>query len=343
MKMNLRLLVCILWLAIFAPRAFAALLGYEGFNYPPDSNLSSQSGGTGWAGAWGVNSSCTNIAGSLTYTDPLGNTLNVSGNSMYLFGGAGTANVSIRRTNSFTRGSSPSDPPSTTWLSLLARRAGNDIQRAASFQIATNNNSERLAVGKGTISVTPPGTWSFLHGGDVSNSSFSTNACDVTTFLVIRLDHNPAGNDDAYLFVNPVLSSEPALSDAAINYPGTAEYGFTSVRLFVGYSSPTSYAELAVDEIRIGESYADVTPFTPGVVGPPRPRWTTFSPSGNSMSLTLTGGLGSNYVIEASANVGSGTWSAIGNLTLNGSGQGTFVDTNAIATNAIRFYRARSP
>ena len=74
--------------------------------------------------------------------------------------------------------------------------------------------------------------------------------------------------DNAYLFVNPPLGSQPSLGQADTNSIGQFDFSFNRIRPFAGGDRPSAYspyAELLVDEIRIGESYADVTPFIPAL------------------------------------------------------------------------------
>src|SRR5262245_60356772 len=72
-------------------RADASLLVYEGFNYPPGDSLTNSSllgsgGSFGWGGRWsGANNSfATNVAGSLSFTDVVGNTLVTNGGSVLI-------------------------------------------------------------------------------------------------------------------------------------------------------------------------------------------------------------------------------------------------------------------
>jgi len=84
------------------------------------------------------------------------------------------------------------------------------------------------------------------------------------TLVVVRIDHKP-GNDDAYLFINPSLDHEPQLSDAAAKSIGAFDYSFDRIRPFVGGNDAANgrpYAEMKSDEIRIGATYASVTPYT---------------------------------------------------------------------------------
>src|SRR5262245_5831813 len=78
--------------------ARAALIAYEGFDYPDGSDLtaSTANGGTGWITPWGVNSAGvtiagnnpgdTNYAGSMTYVDSAGNALVTTGGRSFYTG-----------------------------------------------------------------------------------------------------------------------------------------------------------------------------------------------------------------------------------------------------------------
>src|SRR5262249_54977968 len=75
----------------------AALIAYEGFNYPAGSSLTNASdlsaGDTfGWAGRWAgaSNPMSTNVASSLSYVDASGNSLATDGGSVIVGNLAGT-------------------------------------------------------------------------------------------------------------------------------------------------------------------------------------------------------------------------------------------------------------
>src|SRR6478736_2119029 len=89
--------LCLL-LGIFAvPNAFAALLVYEGFNYPAGENVTNSSAVSlgnsfGWAGRWtAANTSlATNSAGNLGYDDGNGHSLASDGGKVVVGVPAGT-------------------------------------------------------------------------------------------------------------------------------------------------------------------------------------------------------------------------------------------------------------
>ena len=86
---------------------------------------------------------------------------------------------------------------------------------------------------------------------------------DRLSLVVVRIDHH-AGNDNAYLFVNPTLGVEPEISTADATSLGIYDFSFNQVRPFANQGIPNvPDAEISIDELRIGTSYADVTPIVP--------------------------------------------------------------------------------
>ena len=315
---------------------FAGLVAYEGFDYGQGQPLSAQNGGLGWATPWSAATGDSILADSLSDTDASGYTLVTTGRSVFITASGG-ANVSFMRTNDFVRNSG------TTWISLLALRGGNDFVRAASFQIRTNA-TERLAVGKGTTASDNTLTnWGLFFSGQAANANYSTNPAAQVSFLVIRVDHQP-GNDNAYLFINPLLTNEPAIGQASAAQIGSTNFDFNGVRLFVGASGAGSYAEFTADEIRIGDTYADVTPFV-GETEPPAPSGplvitnVSLVPQG----IVLSGSGGTNngfYRVLAATDIAAPltNWPAIATNTFDS--EGNFVSTNPVSPGAARQFFA---
>jgi hypothetical protein len=206
----------------------AALLAYEGFNYPVGDLSSSTGGGNVGFGTniWSAGTAGdSTLLASLTYTDSLGNSLSNSGNHALITGSGG--NSTPARSFDFARGADGT----TTWISFVGFRRGADTIRVANLQFRTNT-SERIAFGKATTNVATA-TWSVYHSGTAANSVFSTNALDVASFVLVRIDHL-AGNDNAYMWINPLLNAEPALASASVTYTNYADYGFNGIRGFAG-------------------------------------------------------------------------------------------------------------
>jgi hypothetical protein len=96
-----------------------------------------------------------------------------------------------------------------------------------------------------------------------------------------------------------------------------------------------------MDEIRVGETYADVTPYTSSTPPVTRPRFTAQQFSGNDFTLTLTGAVNTVYTIFGATNVTQNPWNNLGTSTTSGAGLGTFTDTNALTAQPGRFYQIR--
>ncbi|MGI8965850.1 MAG: hypothetical protein ACR2H1_07140, partial [Limisphaerales bacterium] len=270
------------------PSSEATLLSYEGFDYPAGSSIVGQNGGIGFSQAWQTNSSVgvfTNQATSLSYSDPQENRLVTSGGSLFLqgstidapTGGAAQPNRNL----GYVRGTNGADA-TTTWVSFLAVRQGpttnnpavpdNPYPRSANLSLY-NSGSEKLAMGN--TALTSNNVVSIIPTGNITNAKPSTVSYSRTNLIVVRIDHiSGASFDNAYLFVNPLLGSEPTLSQADTNSIGAFDFTFNRIRPFAGGDRSTSagspYAELVLDEIRIGTTYADVVPFVSApVLGTP--------------------------------------------------------------------------
>jgi hypothetical protein len=280
MKTRLSPVLFFLIFSLSASICSASLLSYEGFDYAPGSSIVGQNGGFGFTQAWQLNSSggvLTNQGYSLSYTDPQGNRLITLGGSLFIQG-ATTQDVATQpnRLLSYSRGTNSGGTDGvTTWVSLLALRQGpttnnpnepnNPYPRSANISLYNSvpSNAEKLAMGN--TALTTSNVVSLLPQG--GNTKASSVPYDRTNFIVVRIDHVAgAALDNAYLFVNPPLSTEPSLGQADTNSVGQFDFSFNRIRPFAGGDRPSAYspyAELIVDEIRIGDTYADVTPYLP--------------------------------------------------------------------------------
>jgi hypothetical protein len=186
---------------------------------------------------------------------------------------------------------------STTWISLVGQRtdagfiASNGSNylhgRAGSLQLFSGVNAaggsgqENLSVGRAsqnsetTIGDLPDDTWAIFNSGNANGQKASTLSFLDPTFMLIRIDHigtvaTTAGNaDTAYIWYNLAdLSVEPGIGTAnatitSSEFTSTRDYSISALRLFGGSRNATvGYGQLDVDELRGGDTFADVTPFT---------------------------------------------------------------------------------
>lgn len=348
-------LICGLTLALRSV-GHAALLAYEPFTNASGTAIIGSGAGTGFNGGWQSNSSsgtATNTSYGLSYTDAASNVLATAGGAGF-FQGLTTANSSMQpiRLFNFIRGTNGTDGTST-WISFLIVRqgptgtlAGNLYGRGANVPHDLNTGAlQKLAIGNGsgaasnTVALIPQGSGALIKG--------ATNIFGgATNFVVVRIDHVSGGNDNAYLFVNPSLASEPVTASAGAVSLGQFDYSFDRLRVFAGGQSSATqpYAELVVDEYRVGESYADVAPIV--VLTPPATNSLVITNvsllSGN---LVLSGRGGSNsgaYHLLASASLATPTvnWPAIATNIFDANGN--FVLTNPVLPGVgEQFFRLR--
>ena len=253
----------------------AALLAYEPFANAPGTALIGSSDGSGFSGAWqdymssqGV---ATNTSYGLSFVDGASNRLVTAGGAGF-FQGLTSANNSMQpiRLFNFSRGTNGTDGV-TTWISFLIVRqgptgtlSGNPYGRGANIDHDLNSgNLQKLAVGNSsgantnTVGLIPLGNSANLKSSTIPFGNF-------TNFVVVRIDHRAGANDNAWLFVNRPLNVEPSTNSADASSLGGFDFSFDRLRVFVGGENGTAqhYAEIVLDEYRVGETYADVTPYT---------------------------------------------------------------------------------
>jgi len=205
---------------LLVSNSYAAILAYEPFTNAPGAQLIGSAGGFGFNGGWqnymssqGV---ATNTATGLSYTDGLSRVLVTSGGAGF-FQGLTSANTSMQpiRLFNFSRGTNGTDG-GTTWISFLSVRQGpvnsgnNPYARGANVPHDLNNgNLQKLAIGNS--SGAPTNTVGLIPTGSAGNLKSSQMLFSQTNFIVVRVDHLPGANDNAYLFVNRRWALSPRL------------------------------------------------------------------------------------------------------------------------------------
>lgn len=322
--------VSVLSLILAGPDACGALLAYEPFTNAPGSDIIGSSGGSGFAGAWQANGSsgvATHVVTGLSYLDASSNALVTLGGAGF-FQGLTSGNSSMQpiRRFDFSRGTNGVDG-GTTWISFMIARQGptgtlanNPYGRGANIphDLMMDTLQQKLAIGNSsgastnTIGLIPTGS-----SGNLQSSPVPFGGA--TNFVVVRIDHKAGANDDAYLFVNPPLDVEPLPGAADAVSAGGFDFSFNQLRVFAGGNNPTAqpYAEIVLDEYRLGESYADVTPHT--TFSPPGPLVITHAnTAANDILLSGTGGTpGWDYSVLGSTNLSlpASNWPVVGSNT----------------------------
>lgn len=238
------------------------------------------------------------LPNSLSYSDGNGDVLVTSGGSMFLTGQFGSTKVARTYDQSAlphpAPPHSPTAPPlgESTYLSFLARRSGepadpddpvyggnypygdNLYPRVAGVTMYSNDGGDQVQLLIGNLSNQQEDVWR-LAGQDLDDQNPPPRTDQPfgegsnTYFVVMRIDHS-AGDGDGdrmYFYLNPLLASEasntPDLTenweadDDPLHLPGdwlAVEVG--------NNSSNRPFSEFTFDEYRIGDSWADVTPFS---------------------------------------------------------------------------------
>ncbi|HEU6447719.1 MAG TPA: immunoglobulin domain-containing protein [Verrucomicrobiae bacterium] len=346
-----RTLLAIALTEIFGHSAQAALLAYEPFTNSVGATIIGSGDGGGFNGVWQSNSSqgvATNTAYGLSYKDSAGHSLVTAGGAGF-FQGLTTANNSMQpyRLFNFSRGTNGTDGV-TTWISFLVARQGptgtlsgnpygrganvdHDLNSGALQKLAIGNSS---GVGSNTVALIPQGSAANCVGDP--NSTFGER----TNFIVVRVDHNPGGNDSAWLFVNPILGTEPSTNSAGAVSLGNFDFSFDRLRVFAGGQSSASqpYAEMVLDEYRLGETYADVTPIV-SAAGATGFVITNIQLIGGNVVLRGTGGTNSgvfNLLGGADFSTAPTNWPVL--ATNNFDGNGNFSVTSSLPSGSQHFY-----
>jgi hypothetical protein len=240
--------------------------------------------------------------------------------------------------------------------------------------VVSADQNGRLDWGKSTGPNDPSSNvWTLIPEGSVSLSRRAAVGFTNLALFVVRIEHRNDGvptilnwtndNDIVYAWINPTnLSVEPDISLAFTNIlftnqpsvgywtngfqssasPYYFDFAFDCIAFFAGNQNASGpAAEWYADEIRIGDTWADVIPFTPAVTV--QPRITQVQVSGSSIVLTLTGAVSTVYTILGATNLTDPITNILGTATpTDGTGAGgSFTDVNALTSQSQRFYRAK--
>lgn len=365
--MPIAILISLVSLLVFAVPARAALLAYEPFTNAPGVAIIGSAGGGGFAGAWQANGSAgiaTNTTSGLGYTDAVGNRLLTAGGAGF-FQGLTTANSSMQPNRVFNSARATNGGAATTWISLLLVRQGptngtvnNPFSRGVNvtFDYPDSSTGANQRFGVGNSSGAATNTLGILSAGGNLRPSANPpvpfgggygSVPPLTNFVVLRIDHVAGtplqADDNVYLWANPAnLAAEPALATATTNVIGLFDYSIGLVRVFVGGQDTANnrpYGELIVDEIRVGETFTDVAPFTSSELV-----ITNVLVADGSIVLSGQGGPSAGqYHLLGGADLGnsSSNWPVLGTNSFDGNGG--FIHTQSLASGAtVQFYRLRT-
>lgn len=231
----------LLVLVMLLDNANAGLMVYESFDYTPGTHA--DSGGYGWKQAWGSDPLATTTPG-LDYVDGNGNTLHVAGNASTRLSNGSTQVEAVRDFQT--------ELINTFWFSLLIRGASGN-------ETVSLGINESFYIGQGAKDVTSAAFGVYdadktqLSGGGIISFTESS-------LFVGRVLYDPFQDKFRHLNVwrNPVLDIQPEIADTSIFYSGAIKEFDKIPKIAVYHTSDLG----ALDEIRFGESFSDVTAFT---------------------------------------------------------------------------------
>lgn len=231
------------WLAAAALTlpCHAVPIAHEPFEYAAASSLTTQGGGSGWSAAWYQDGGAV-LTGSvgLGFTDSLGNVLNASGLCADTTGSVTTRSFRVVSASNLNN----------VWISFLYQLpASNSKFEGVSFYRGTQQSftvSNPSNTGTAAIVLT-----SNLSGGAAVNTG--SGVFGRTHLVVLKLTKGGGANgtDRVEAFIDPALTGSPS----APSMVDGADFDFDRVRL-AGQDGGT----LLIDELRVGDTFADVTP-----------------------------------------------------------------------------------
>ena len=262
----------------------STLLAYEGFNYA-SGYLAGQTGGSGWSGAW------TGVAGANATVMANGLAAGANAPAGYDGGSLGKAafQPSAGRIGRWLDTTAGGPFGGQGYLDSSGRIGATGKRLYLSFLQQPNTTSSfyefefhRGDLGDGGRI---GGIGNDVSGGtnvnlrapnSVNNLSLGVGSTAVN-FYVVRIDFQ-SGNDDIRVYRNPSSYSEPTTPD--LTKLGQADMSFNGIS-FGAYINSTTVAH---DEIRIGQTWADVMPAV--MIAPPTPTGLTTT-TGNARTLLV--------------------------------------------------------
>lgn len=219
---------------------------HDDFAYP-DGDLAG-SGGQGWTAAWAGTNPVVVTSPGLTFSDAIGNKLVTSGSALNTADGAAVTTISSRETG---------EHDGEAWISVLIQP-----QNSATDFVGVSFYDNGLATADARFAIEHAGGKDLRltrRGGGMVNSASFVTTIGKPVLAVIHLVPEGGGGDPALdridVFFNPVLDVEPVVPHASLTIAGLQ---FDRVRI-----AAQNGRACLVDELRVGATYADVTPYVP--------------------------------------------------------------------------------
>ena len=245
----------------------------NGVPFPGDQLLGQGPAALGFAGGsiWTNNSGSgynANVyyrtqAGQDAYTDGNGYQLNTSAGQLNLQRNAGTSSDSDK--NAVRTLALGGSLPDVMYISFLASMTAGDHVRLSSG--ATDGSStQRFFFGASTTRNPFVTGWTGSAYTNVVNSGVTISTNTTHLFVARIRDNGDDVNDEIALYLDPLLASEglntPAAELTLGNFYVAGDAGWTLADVYLRGRAVDTPSSVLADEIRIGTTWADVTPYT---------------------------------------------------------------------------------
>ena len=251
--------------------ARATLLGYEGYGYSTGANLAGLNGGAGWNGGWvdvrnvgGVTINAGNLVAGANA--PGGYDARSTGNSVLVGNGNRYGRVLDCSANGtfgahgYIDGNGRIGAAGKVLYISFIQQANVASGEYYEFEFHRDNLDDSGRVG----GIYGDGSNIYLRTPGSITPLAAINAA--TNFYVLKIVFNVSGSDDVYIYRNPTGATEggntPTLTELA---QGDFSFNGISLSAFFG-SAPVVQLN---DQIRLGESWADVVGGPPGFIVQP--------------------------------------------------------------------------
>ncbi len=249
------------------PSAHAALMAYEGFNYSTGSgNLTGQAGGFGWNGSWQTvnngSSSVQSVGLTAGGNAPSGYDSHSAGNSAFTPSGTRTGRWfdespgGFFGSNGYLNGNGNIGADGKTiYISFLQQVSGTASYYEFELHRGNLGDPGRMAgVGNDVGDADVHFRIESPAGGSSSFADLGAGNTSVN-FYVVRIDFNLAGgNSTVTIYRDSTSATEPGSSTAQITGI-TADMSFDGI----SFGAFNNGITIAHDEVRVGQTWADVT------------------------------------------------------------------------------------
>lgn len=246
--------ITILFTALIAVSAEAALIASEDFEGKTLGGLNGQGGGSGFAGTWSADAQVSVVASTLSYTN---GDVGVDGGSKALE--AVFANADIVG-NLFSR-TLVTPQSGTVYLSLLYREVVNPVFGNDFIQVGFQNTDPDQPLAS---VLRRNGAYQVRTGtSSPAGNTVGATVADFSTHLLVMKAEKVSGSSTynrISLFVDPSSLTEPGTATNVVNASGgLSTIGLLTARTAFHAANDT----LQIDSLRVGEDWADVVTAVP--------------------------------------------------------------------------------